>query len=98
MTRPVPLLLAALALAVPLSLLAGQVWINPLDPNLPGAIPILFELRAPRAVLALVIGAGLGAGGSAMQGYLRNPLADPGLFGIAPMAALLASLSLRPGT
>lgn len=47
MTRPVPLLLAALALAVPLSLLAGQVWINPLDPNLPGAIPILFELRAP---------------------------------------------------
>ena len=97
MTRPVPLLLAALALAVPLSLLAGQVWINPLDPNLPGAIPILFELRAPRAVLALVIGAGLGAGGSAMQGYLRNPLADPGLFGIAPMAALGAVLSFATG-
>jgi len=44
-------------------------------------------------VLAIVIGAGLGAAGAAMQGYLRNPLADPGLFGIAPMAALGAVAS-----
>ena len=55
---------------------------------------ILAELRLPRAVLALVLGAGLGAAGAAMQGYLRNPLADPGLFGIAPGAALGAVLSL----
>jgi iron complex transport system permease protein len=44
------------------------------------------------------VGAGLGASGAAMQGYLRNPLADPGLFGIAPGAALgaVASLWLGP--
>ncbi|TAD81084.1 MAG: iron ABC transporter permease, partial [Sphingomonadales bacterium] len=59
---------------------------------------ILAELRLPRAVLAVTIGAGLGAAGAAMQGYLRNPLADPGLFGIAPMAALgaVASFWLSP--
>ena len=55
---------------------------------------ILMELRLPRAVLAVLVGAGLGAAGAAMQGYLRNPLADPGLFGIAPMAALGAVASL----
>lgn len=92
MTRPVPLLLALLAVAVPLSLLAGRVWIDPA--STPNAAVILIELRLPRAVLALVIGAGLGASGAAMQGYLRNPLADPGLFGIAPGAALGAVASL----
>lgn len=97
MTRPVALLLAALAVAVPLSLLAGKVWIDPFEPALPGAAAILAELRAPRAVLALVLGAGLGAAGAAMQGYLRNPLADPGLFGIAPGAALGAVLSFWTG-
>ena len=48
-------------------------------------------------MLALVLGAGLGAAGAAMQGYLRNPLADPGLFGIAPGAALGAVLSFWTG-
>ena len=55
------------------------------------------QLRLPRAVLALVLGAGLGASGAAMQGFLRNPLADPGLFGIAPGAALGAVLSFWTG-
>jgi iron complex transport system permease protein len=96
-TRLPVLLLAALAIAIPLSLLAGQVWINPLAPQTANAVAILLELRAPRAALALVIGAGLGAGGAAMQGYLRNPLADPGLFGIAPMAALGAVLAFATG-
>ena len=80
-----------LALLVPLSLIAGRVWIDPA--TTPNAAIILMELRAPRAVLAIVVGAGLGAAGAAMQGYLRNPLADPGLFGIAPMAALGAVAS-----
>ncbi len=92
MTRPVAILLVLIALAVPLSLLAGRVWIDPA--STPNAAVILAELRLPRAVLALVIGAGLGASGAAMQGYLRNPLADPGLFGIAPGAALGAVASL----
>ncbi len=97
MTRLNLSLLAALALALPLSLLAGKVWIDPLHPVLPNAVAILLELRLPRALLALTLGAGLGAAGAAMQGYLRNPLADPGLFGIAPSAALGAVLALWLG-
>ncbi len=92
MTRPVAILLGLIAIAVPLSLLAGRVWVDPW--STPNAAAILAELRLPRAILALTIGAGLGASGAAMQGYLRNPLADPGLFGIAPGAALGAVASL----
>jgi iron complex transport system permease protein len=95
MTRPVPLLLALLAVALPLSLLAGRVWLDPWAT--PNAAVILGELRLPRALLAVTIGCGLGASGAAMQGYLRNPLADPGLFGIAPGAALGAVVSLLFG-
>lgn len=95
--RLITLLLIALALAVPLSLLAGRVWIDPFAPTTRNAALILFQLRLPRAVLALVLGAGLGASGAAMQGYLRNPLADPGLFGVAPCAALGAVLSFWTG-
>jgi iron complex transport system permease protein len=84
-----------LALAIPLSLLAGRVWLDPWAT--PNAAVILGELRLPRALLAVTIGSGLGAAGAAMQGYLRNPLADPGLFGIAPGAALGAVLSLLLG-
>lgn len=95
MTRAVLILMALLAAAFPLSLLAGRVWIDPA--TTPNAMLILAELRLPRSVLAVVIGAGLGASGAAMQGYLRNPLADPGLFGIAPMAALGAVASFWLG-
>lgn len=95
MTRPIPLLLLLLVIAVPLSLLAGRVWLDPW--STPNAALILGELRLPRALLAVTIGGGLGAAGAAMQGYLRNPLADPGLFGVAPGAALGAVLSLLLG-
>ncbi len=97
MSRTVPLLLLGLAVALPLSLLAGRVWIDPFAPETRNAAIILLELRLPRALLAVVVGAGLGGAGAAMQGYLRNPLADPGLFGIAPGAALGAVLSLWTG-
>lgn len=97
MTRPIALLLLVLAIAFPLSLLAGRVWIDPFSSPVPNALIILTELRLPRAVLAIILGAGLGAAGAAMQGYLRNPLADPGLFGIAPGAALGAVLSFWTG-
>ncbi|MCJ2184568.1 iron ABC transporter permease [Novosphingobium sp. 1949] len=91
------LLLAGLVLAVPLSLLAGRVWINPFSAETQNASLILLQLRLPRAVLAVTLGAGLGVTGAAMQAYLRNPLADPGLFGIAPGAALGAVLSFWTG-
>lgn len=90
-------LLLALIVVVPLSLLAGRVWIDPFGPFSPQQVLIIAELRLPRAMLALVVGGGLGAAGAAMQGYLRNPLADPGLFGIAPGAALGAVLSFYTG-
>ena len=95
MTRATIILIALLVIALPLSLLAGRVWVDP--GTTPNAVPILVELRLPRAVLALVVGTGLGAAGASMQGYLRNPLADPGLFGIAPGAALGAVIALYIG-
>lgn len=55
---------------------------------------ILFELRLPRALLGLLIGAALGIAGAAMQGYLRNALAEPGTLGVAAMSALGAVLSI----
>lgn len=58
---------------------------------------VMRELRLPRAVLALLIGAGLGLAGAAMQGYLRNPLAEPGLLGVSGSAALGAVVSLQTG-
>ena len=97
MTRPIALLLLALAIAFPLTMLAGRVWLDPFADAPPNGFIILTELRLPRSVLALIVGAGLGAAGAAMQGYLRNPLADPGLFGIAPGAALGAVLSFWTG-
>ncbi|MBC7520934.1 MAG: iron ABC transporter permease [Sandarakinorhabdus sp.] len=77
------------------SLLAGKVWLpfgawNPADPRW----VIIAELRLPRTILAAIVGAGLGISGAAMQGYLRNPLADPGLFGVSAAAALGAVVSM----
>ena len=60
-------------------------------------IIIMQDLRAPRTLLALVIGAGLGASGAALQGYTRNPLADPGILGFSATAALGAVIALYFG-
>ncbi|WDA40332.1 FecCD family ABC transporter permease [Erythrobacter sp. BLCC-B19] len=98
MTRANLVFATLLAMLFPLSLLAGRVWIAPADFGPGNTLLILADLRLPRAVLAVTIGAGLGAAGAAMQGYLRNPLADPGLFGIAPMAALGAVASFWLGS
>lgn len=63
-----------------------------------GPMPIVMrEIRLPRAVLGLVVGGGLGLTGAAMQGYLRNPLAEPGLIGVSGMAALGAVLAIQTG-
>jgi len=89
---------ALLLLTMLLSLMAGHVWVPPgewLSGDLKSLI--VMELRLPRAVLGAIIGAGLGMAGAAMQGYLRNPLADPGLFGVSSSAALGAVISLYFG-
>jgi iron complex transport system permease protein len=55
------------------------------------------EIRVPRAVLGLLIGAALGVSGAVLQGYLRNPLAEPGLLGISGGAALGAVTAIHSG-
>lgn len=81
-----------------LSLVAGKVRIAPwgLVAGSPEAL-VMAELRLPRALLGLMIGAMLGASGAVMQGYLRNPLADPGVLGVSASAALGAVLALFLG-
>jgi iron complex transport system permease protein len=92
------LLIAALSVA---SLSAGRV-------NVPwsawtswGEDPrwsIVFDLRLPRTLLAILVGAALGAAGAALQGYVRNPLADPGTLGVSQIAAFAAVMTIYLGT
>jgi len=58
---------------------------------------IIIELRMPRALMAMVCGAGLAVSGSVLQSVTRNPLADPYLFGISAGASLGAILALTGG-
>lgn len=58
---------------------------------------ILFDLRLPRTLLALAVGAILGLSGAALQGYLRNPLAEPSVLGTSNAAALGAVAALYFG-
>ncbi|MEN9258381.1 MAG: iron ABC transporter permease [Gloeomargarita sp. SRBZ-1_bins_9] len=58
---------------------------------------IIWELRLPRVLLGMGVGAALGTAGALMQGMLRNPLADPYLLGIAAGAGLAAVLPLVRG-
>ncbi len=58
---------------------------------------ILREIRLPRALLAVVVGAGLGMSGAALQALLRNPLAEPGVVGISATGALGAVLAFYSG-
>ncbi len=99
-TVPQRSLLASLAgialLAFLLSLAVGPT--GPLIDAAPGARALIFmEIRLPRALLASLVGAALGLSGAAMQGYLRNPLAEPGLLGVSGGAALGAVLAIHTG-
>ncbi len=58
---------------------------------------VMREIRLPRAILGVLVGGALGFAGAAMQGYLRNPLADPGLIGVSGSAALGAVVSIQTG-
>ncbi len=98
------LMVLVLPVAIALSLVVGRVAIPIAElfgglaapkPNL--AWLILAELRIPRTLLALVVGATLGLGGAALQGLLRNPLAEPGLLGVSGGAALGAVIAIYFG-
>ncbi|MCF3974030.1 FecCD family ABC transporter permease [Paracoccus salsus] len=103
--RPVLIVLTVLAAALfAASLLTGPAGIGTVDGlralilGGEGPMPIVMrEIRLPRAILGLAVGAGLGLTGAAMQGYLRNPLAEPGLIGVSGMAALGAVIAIQTG-
>jgi iron complex transport system permease protein len=93
-----------LVVAMLASVATGRVWLSPsalIDgmfapkPNL--AWLILTELRLPRAILALMVGATLGLAGAVLQGLLRNPLAEPGLLGVSSGASLGAVIAIYFG-
>ena len=98
------LLLAIVVVASCASLMVGPAPIRP------GAViaaligqadaitrDIVLQIRAPRAILAVLIGAVLGLSGAALQGLLRNPLADPAVIGTSNAAALGAVIALYFG-
>jgi iron complex transport system permease protein len=105
-------LTAALPLAVLLALSLGSVRLPALavlrsalaHAGLPGAVPldevqevILWSVRLPRVLVAALVGGGLAVVGATLQSLFRNPLADAGLLGVGPGAALGAVLAVSLG-
>jgi iron complex transport system permease protein len=58
---------------------------------------IIWQIRLPRALAALGVGIALGASGAALQGLLRNPLAEPGVLGVSATASLFATIAIYWG-
>ncbi len=90
-------LIGAVILLFGLSLTVGKAqvpWRAWLDPAGDPRWQIIFALRLPRTLLGILVGGALGLSGAAMQGYARNPLADPGILGVSASAAFGAVLTL----
>jgi iron complex transport system permease protein len=83
-----------------LGLIAGAVPITPADvwnglwDAQSSAAPIVRDLRAPRVILAFVVGGSLGVCGAALQAMIRNPLAEPYLLGLSSGAGLGAVIAI----
>ena len=98
-----PILCLVLTPLAIISLLTGSAHLSPAElwqglsaPDSVAAI-ILREIRLPRLLLSLGVGATLGLCGAALQGLLRNPLAEPAIFGAPQAAALGAAAVLYSG-
>src|SRR5712671_327264 len=96
-------LVALIVLLAVLSLMVGPAGLSPRAAIIglfsgegPAGI-IVRDIRLPRTLLAVLIGATLGLSGAALQGLLRNPLAEPALFGAPQAAAAAASLVIAFG-
>jgi len=79
------------------SLSVGSVMDGLLGQGAPENAVIVWQIRLPRAIAALVTGAALGMSGAALQGLLRNPLAEPGVLGVSAMSVLFATLVIYFG-
>jgi iron complex transport system permease protein len=89
---------AVLAIALgAVSLPVGQVLNALRGVGEPSTISIVRDLRVPRVLLAAIVGAGLAMSGGALQGTLRNPLAEPYLLGVSGGAAVGAVLAMAFG-
>ena len=95
------ILLSVIVLSALASLMVGPAPISPstvlaalAGHGDPIVRDIVVQIRAPRMLLALLIGAILGLAGAALQGLLRNPLADPAVIGTSSSAALGAVIAL----
>lgn len=94
-------LTAALAIALIAALFLGSVPMAPTrilaalsGGGEAGDAIILTQIRLPRSLAAALVGAALGMSGAALQGLLRNPLAEPGVLGVSASAALFATVAL----
>ena len=94
----------ALLFAVLLSLAVGARTIAPsavLDALLHGgqsdAAEVVRQMRVPRTVIGLMVGAALALAGTVLQGITRNPIADPGILGVSAGAALGVVLGITAG-
>ncbi len=95
-TRPVAVLACLAIVAFALPLIVGPDGIGwPSGSDVRNVI--LFEIRLPRAILGALVGGALGLSGAVLQGYLRNPLAEPGIMGISGGAALGAVTAIHSG-
>lgn len=77
-----------------LEVLAAHLGGRPADPR---ADAIVWELRAPRILMAALVGASLGSAGAVCQGLFRNPLAEPGVLGVSTGAAVFVVLGFVLG-
>ncbi len=104
----IPLTITLMLVTIILALMAGAISISLLDitssifhffsatePSF--TTTVLLEIRLPRIVLSIAVGAALGICGAAMQALFRNPLADPGLIGVAGGGALGAVIVIVLG-
>ncbi|SKA59148.1 vitamin B12 ABC transporter permease BtuC [Enterovibrio nigricans] len=80
--------IALLVACVMLSLSAGEIWISPFSTFSPLEQTLLMELRVPRVIAAILIGASLAVSGGVLQVLLGNPLAEPGVLGISGGSSL----------
>jgi iron complex transport system permease protein len=96
MKTRIALILSFFSLIIAGSLFIGPTTINPFSMDETSRV-ILFSIRAPRIVIAVLMGMALGASGAVLQGILRNPLADPYILGISSGASLTAALGIISG-